>query len=77
VIPPTDGDMQEVSFKQRMTLQGGEYLLSLGCTGYRNGDFGVYHRLYDICNITVVSTKNTAGYYDMESQVSIKNLADK
>ena len=77
VIPPTDGDMQEVSFKQRMTLQGGEYLLSLGCTGYRNGDFGVYHRLYDICNITVVSTKNTAGYYDMESQVSIKDLVNR
>ena len=77
VNSPKNGDMQEVSFTQRMTLQGGEYLLSLGCTGYRGGEFGVYHRLYDICNITVVSTKNTVGYYDMESQVSVKDLEVK
>ena len=76
VIPPTDGDFQEVTFAQRMTLQGGEYLLSLGVTGYRGGEFEVYHRLYDICNITVVSTQNTVGYYDIESQVSIRDLAN-
>ena len=73
VTRPVDGDMQEVTFTQRMTLQGGEYLLSLGCTGYRDGEFGVYHRLYDICNITTVSTKNTVGYYDIESKVSVRD----
>ncbi len=29
----------------------------------------VYHRLYDVTNITVISNKNTVGVYDMESQV--------
>ena len=54
-----------------MNLQGGEYLLSLGCTGYSNGDFTVYHRLYDICSITVISSKDSVGYYDMNSEITI------
>ena len=29
----------------------------------------VYHRLYNIANITVISNKNTVGVYDMESEV--------
>ncbi|MGG7151233.1 ABC transporter ATP-binding protein [Clostridium neonatale] len=66
------GEIKEISFTQQMDLQGGEYLLSLGCTGYQNGDFNVYHRLYDVCNITVVSNKNTVGYYDMNCEVKIK-----
>lgn len=66
------GDEYEVEFKQKMTLQGGEYLLSMSCTGFENGEHVVYHRLYDIANITVISNKNTVGVYDMESEVSLK-----
>lgn len=64
-------DIKEITFTQNMNLQGGEYLLSLGCTGYREGDFTVYHRLYDICNISVISDKNSVGYYDMNSVIDI------
>lgn len=61
-----------VSFKQIMNLQGGSYLLSLGCTGFeRNNDFTVYNRLYDVCNIDVISSKNSVGYYDMNSTVKL------
>ncbi|WP_312833473.1 ABC transporter ATP-binding protein [Sedimentibacter saalensis] len=63
--------VKEVRFKQELSLQGGEYLLSLGCTGYKAGDFVVYHRLYDVCNITVISDKNTIGFYDMNSVVEV------
>ena len=73
IEPLPVGEMQEITFKQRMNLQGGEYLLSLGCTGYRNGEFEVHHRMYDICNITVVSTQNTVGYFDMDSDVTVEN----
>lgn len=66
------GDIKEISFTQQLDLQGGEYLLSLGCTGYKDGEFTVYHRLYDVCNITVISDKNSVGYYDMNSDVKIK-----
>lgn len=66
------GDSCTITFTQDMFLQGGEYLLSFGCTGYREGEFTVFHRLYDACNITVVSTKNTVGFYDMDSKVEIQ-----
>ena len=58
-----------------MSLQGGEYLISFGVTGYEGNDFKVYHRLYDAIDVTVVSDKNTVGYYDMDSTVTdLKNL---
>ena len=66
------GDVCTATFTQEMNLQGGEYLLSFGCTGYKDGDFTVFHRLYDACNITVVSAKNTVGFYDMNSRVEIQ-----
>lgn len=69
---PDAGRECVVTFTQKMDLQGGEYLLSFGCTGYRNGEFAVFHRLYDACNITVISGKNTVGFYDMNSKVTIE-----
>ena len=71
---PSAGRECEVTFRQQMDLQGGEYLLSFGCTGFRDGDFTVYHRLYYACNVTVVSDKNTVGFFDMNSRVEIQEL---
>ncbi len=71
VKPVKNGDEYEVEFSQKMSLQGGEYLLSMSCTGFENGEHVVYHRLYDIANITVISNKNTVGVYDMESEVKV------
>ena len=68
------GQVKEITFTQEMNLQGGEYLLSLGLTGYEGDTFQVYHRLYDALNITVVSDKNTVGYYDMNSRITVKDL---
>lgn len=68
------GDVYTCTFTQEMNLQGGEYLLSISCTGYREGKFVVYHRLYDVINITVISEKNTVGFYDMNSQVQIQKI---
>lgn len=70
------GEVYTCTFTQDMNLQGGEYLLSISCTGFRNGAFDVYHRLYDVINITVVSDKNTVGYYDMNSQVELNKVSD-
>ena len=66
------GDERTISFKQNLDIQGGQYILSLGCTRYENDDFKVYHRLYDVCSIAVVSSKNTVGYYDMNSVVTVE-----
>ncbi len=62
-----EGDEHIVTFTQNIDLQGGEYLLSLGCTGYQDGMFRVFHRLYDVISLTVVSSRDTVGFYDMNS----------
>jgi teichoic acid transport system ATP-binding protein len=67
------GDKKEITFTQKMSLQGGDYLLSLGLTGYNKDIFEVYHRLYDVLNISVVSDKNTVGYYDMDSKIIVRD----
>ena len=69
IKPVKKGDLYEVTFTQKMNLQGGEYLLSMSCTGFEDGNAVVYHRLYNIANLTVISNKNTVGVYDMDSHV--------
>ncbi len=66
------GDVMDITFTQTMSLQGGNYLLSFGVTGFSGADFEVYHRLYDCLDVTVVSDKDTVGYYDMFSEVEVK-----
>lgn len=62
-----------VSFHQAMTLQGGQYLLSLGCTGFdAKGELVVYQRLYDVIEFDVVSSKDSVGFFDMNSQIVIE-----
>ncbi len=65
------GETKVVEFTQNMNLQGRNYLLSFGVVGYKDNDFVVYHRLYDVCNINVISDKDTVGFYDMNSEVSV------
>ncbi len=65
------GDRKTVTFSQRIDLQGGDYLLSFGVTGFEGDDFTVYERRYDALAMTVVSDKNTVGYYDMNSEVTV------
>lgn len=72
VKPKKCGDIQEITFTQVMNLEAGEYMLCLGCTGYREGEFTVFHRLYDVCNLTVISDKKAVGYFDMFSKVTLR-----
>jgi teichoic acid transport system ATP-binding protein len=68
------GETYVVSYEQEMNLQGGEYLLSMSCTGYENGELKAHHRLYDLMNVTVVSDKNTVGFYDMNSKIKVEKV---
>ncbi|MCC8052109.1 MAG: ABC transporter ATP-binding protein [Clostridiales bacterium] len=72
IQPPKKGDVDVVSFTQKADLQGGDYLISFGLTGYDGCDFVVYHRLYDVCSLAVVSSKNTVGFYDMNSEITVE-----
>ena len=64
------GDVRVISFTQPMTLKGNEYLVCLGCTGFKDGDFEVYHRLYDVCLIRVVTPKTMVGFFDMQTRIT-------
>lgn len=66
------GEERKVTFRQKMKLQPGSYLVSLGCTGYRGGDFYVYHRLYDVFAITIQSDRRFVGYYDMGTKIDVE-----
>lgn len=66
------GDIVVVEFRQKLDIQGGQYLFSLGCTGYEADEFVVYHRLYDIINLQVISDRNTIGYFDTNTVVKYK-----
>ena len=72
--PVEAGEELEITFTQKVQLQGGDYLLSLGVTGYEGDSFTVYHRLYDVLNLTVISDRDTVGYFDMESDVKVARL---
>ena len=63
-----------VRFTQRMTLQGGHYMLALGLTGFIDGELHAYHRLYDVCDVEVMSDRNTVGVFDMESKVEYDDV---
>ena len=69
------GETYVASFSQPMMLQGGEYLLSFGCTGFGDADLIIHHRLYDVCNLLIFSSKMTVGYYDMDSSVTFEQVS--
>ena len=71
------GEEIVITFKQVMRIQGGQYLLHLGCTGYEGDNLVVYNRLYDICCITVISEKTTVGYFDLDTTVEYQKLLNE
>lgn len=66
------GQIVTIEFRQKMILQGGQYLLLLGCTGFEKGNLVVYNRLYDACSVSVISDKTTVGYFDLDSKVEYR-----
>ena len=69
-----EGEICVATFQQQMDLQGGEYLLSISCTGFVEGNLKAYHRLYDVMKIKVKSGKDTMGYYDMFAKVDVERV---
>lgn len=68
------GQVYEISFKQKAIMQGGEYLISFGCTVFEGDDLAINHRLYDATYLTVLSEINTIGYFDIGSGTDIRLL---
>ncbi len=66
------GEKVTVRFNQNMILNSGQYLLSLGCTKYQDGNLTVFHRLYDVVAVEVISTTSATGIAFSVSDFSIE-----
>ena len=66
------GDVRTAVFTQKWSLGSGNFLLSLGCTGFENGEFVVYQRLYDACNVLSYSDHRFVGKWDAQSTVEVQ-----
>ena len=66
------GDIYEVSFFQKMRLQGNEYLISMSCTSFLGDELKVHYRMYDVISLTVLENHNTVGIFDMESEIKVE-----
>lgn len=64
------GEDVVVEFEQKMLLQSGQYLLSMGCTGWKLEELVIHHRLYDACFLEVFSMKDTVGFFDLDANVT-------
>lgn len=71
------GQIYEISFTQQAIMQGGEYLLSLGCTVFCGEELVVNHRLYDVTYLTILSEINTIGFFDIGSEAEIKLVGEE
>lgn len=62
-----------ISFKQKIPLREGKYILSLGCTKYINDGLHIFHRLYDVVVLDILSEIKTVGIVCIESAISLVN----
>lgn len=69
------GDLVAVEFRQIWNAQSGRYALSLGCTGFEQGQLLAYHRLYDALLFEVVSAEPMVGVYDLQSSITVTKIA--
>jgi teichoic acid transport system ATP-binding protein len=71
-----EGDIILTQFDQEMILNPGGYLLSFGCAGFENGEYVVYDRRYDVITFEVISDSESAGIFDMNSQISVSRVEE-
>lgn len=70
------GEALKVSFKQKIMLNGGGYLLSFGCAGYENGEYVVYERRYDALAFEVAALYPCVGVVDLDSNITLSRESD-
>ncbi len=75
-IAGEQNQVYEISFRQNAIMQGGEYLISFGCTVFEGDNLAVNHRLYDATYLTILSEINTIGFFDIGSKADIKLLEE-
>lgn len=71
------GQIARLKFTQKLSLAGGPYWLSLGCTNFEP-DFKVHHRIYDVFSFEALAHRSTVGFFDpmSEFKVTVDNQED-
>jgi teichoic acid transport system ATP-binding protein len=68
------GEIVLTEFEQRMMLNPGGYLLSLGCAGFEDGEYVVYDRRYDVITFEVIAERPSVGIFDLDSAVTVSRV---
>ena len=68
------GEVVLVTFKQRIHINAGEYLLSVGAAAFENGEYLVYDRRFDYMAVQIVADQVRAGLFDPESMIEWTRL---
>lgn len=66
------GEEVTIRFKQTLTLNAADYLLSLGCVSLQGSEIEIYDRRHDYISFQVVSDKAVVGVVDLGSVVEIQ-----
>ncbi|MEG0252352.1 MAG: Wzt carbohydrate-binding domain-containing protein, partial [Christensenellaceae bacterium] len=67
------GDTVVTSFTQKIELQGTQFFISFGCTKFmQDGTLKVFHRLYDVIELSVMAAKTSVGWFDMNTQIKVQ-----
>jgi teichoic acid transport system ATP-binding protein len=62
-------DVVIVTFRQRVRLNPGEYLLCVGVAAYEGGEYVVFDRRFDYLAFQVIGDAQRAGLFDPESDI--------
>ncbi len=73
----TAGEQVDVSFRQKVVLAGGGYLLSFGCAGFEDGKYIVYERRYDALDFQVVAKRATVGFFEPYATITVTRSTEK
>ena len=65
------GEKITIQFKQKITLNPGSFLLSLGCVDLSSGELKIYDRRHDFLSFQVLSEKASVGIVDLNSEIGI------
>lgn len=66
------GETSVVRFRQKLTLNAGDYLLSLGCVSLSEGELEIYDRRHDFMSFQVLVRKSVVGIVDLDSNINIE-----
>ncbi len=67
-------DVILVTFRQRININPGEYLLCLGAAAYEEGEYVVYDRRFDYMAFQIIADQLHVGLFDPEATIEWKLL---